>query len=40
MGFSVVVFEIKKMGDLNYFNILRYLFGVNNSYRYIFLGDN
>lgn len=40
MGFSVVVFEIKKMGDLNYFNILRYLFDVNNSYRYIFLGDN
>lgn len=40
MGFSAVVFETKKMGDLNYPNILRYLFGVNNSYRHTLPGDN
>lgn len=40
MGFSAVVFETKKMGDLNYPNILRYLFGVNNSYRHTLPGEN
>ena len=40
MGFSAVMFETKKMGDLNYPNILRFLFGVNNSYRHILPGEN
>ncbi|XP_061192664.1 uncharacterized protein LOC133200868 [Saccostrea echinata] len=40
LGFSAVMFETKRMGDLNYPNILRFLFGVNNSYRHTLPGDN
>lgn len=40
MGFSAVMFDTKKMGDLNYPNILQFLFGVNNSYRHTLPGDN
>jgi hypothetical protein len=40
MGFSAVMFDTKKLGDLNYPNILQFLFGVNHSYRHTLPGDN
>ncbi|KAI0230575.1 hypothetical protein LSAT2_019094 [Lamellibrachia satsuma] len=39
-GTSAAVFDTNAMGEMNYPNMLKFLFATNNMYRHLLLGDN